>query len=99
MSEAVATALPALAELLHTLIHDFILCHGDKVWSYLGISNQDFSAIYLKINQLLTLPPTANFTAAAPSNSSTNNNLTTPGNNTGDFIIKAQYDRDGNKIL
>jgi hypothetical protein len=109
--EAVAAALPSLAELLlayvdgeaygkHTLVHDFILCHGDDVWSYLNTSNVDFSAIYLEVNELTVLPPTAAFAAATQP--PTNNNMVTPNGNANDnnggFEVQAQYDADGDEI-
>ncbi|KAL7503606.1 hypothetical protein ACHAXN_001368 [Cyclotella atomus] len=66
--EAVATALPSLAELLlalvdgeaygkHTLVHDFLHCYGAEVWSYLNTSNTDFGAIYLEPSQEAPPPP------------------------------------------
>ena len=78
--KAVASALPSLAELLlayvdgesygkHTLVRDFITLHQDEVMSYLGISNQDFTKIYIEENELTSLPDTAAFAnqaAAAP---------------------------------
>lgn len=111
--EAVDAALPSLAELLlicvdgeahrkHTLVHDFILCHLDDVWSYLNTSNQDFSVIYLEVNEQTVLPATAAF-AAATNPPAPHNNSVTPAhgshaNEGANFAVQAQYDENGNEI-